>query len=362
MGNLSNKEEPYGSKEDPRFSRYDIAPADEPNVFQVSRKDEFVGYLVPPDSPIADVALEIQQVWEQRLKTHEENNKDCPIPPTIIKKLVFDQNSQPVQFETDSESSADYSDYDDTNHADDYISSDEGELLAPIQKAWNWISGKPKTTGLPVVNKDVWKDKQTDTEEPWPSMDFSTPSLKEEAFGAEETQFIVQGNDSKSKLHNRRSQIPNHGPVHETENKIVGTCQIYFFKTGFHKNYDGWWVIFDPNFLNWFKWVRNKKMTEENILDEIKKKYQANLKKGGVFNEEQKIISMLNEKFCNQIRSTRDYLESAHTFISKTLDIMSNIRLENIEDVNLKADLNQLNDYAEEYHKHQNDWRPKDDH
>lgn len=365
MGNAHNENNFYESDDENEIgneigSGYEISPTDDASVWMVCRRGEFVRYMIKPESDVFYAAEEKQIISNESWKIHEIQNKDFAKPPVILRKCEYTEEimSGYSEFTSESENS---DEYDDT---EDQKLSDEGEGIIATFK--NLITGKKSGDILPFTNS-VGKEKQTDTEEgndynpnhnhAYNGMDFGTQSQKEEEFG--DIPFVVNDSTnntigSSRKLKNRRSQLKN-SITTETENSLVKTCGTYFFKR-LGRNWDGWYTSDDPNLLNDIKWARNKRLVETNILDEIRKEHQTNLRQGKVFTEEQKVISQLHEKFCHQTLSTHNYHQSTELFISKTFAIMNNIQLEKIQNESLKKDLTELAGFAELYHKHKKDW------
>jgi hypothetical protein len=199
------------------------------------------------------------------------------------------------------------------------------------------------------------KDKQTDVEdERGTSMDFGTFSQKEEDFGVttltpnsfSETEV---NQTQLTRLKNRKS-APNTSFTTMTENNLVKNHEKYFFKN-LGRNWDGWYTSEISSLLNIVKWARTKNLVGNNILDEIKKQYETNRRKNVPFNEEEKVISKLHEKFCHKIRSNQMYFQAVDVFISKALVMMKNIDYTKVYNETLKQDLTELNKFAGMYEK-----------
>lgn len=353
MGNSASEEDNiYGDDNDEEMTSLGhgitVSPADVDGVFIVAREGQFLRYLIRPDSEVYYIADEIQETYAQRWKIFQNEDKDFAKPPIILKKCEYTEERIPVSSASEEEESEEEDDYPDhTYNSDD-------DLPKPLQTLKNIFFGKKDDNVLPFNSIKLEKEKQTDVEdESGPSMDFGSYYRSEEHIGMS-TFFTPNslsemevGQSQPTRLKNRKT-APNTSFMTTTENDLVKDHETYFFKK-LGKNWDGWYTSEESNLLNIVKWARTKNLVGNNILDEIKKQHELNLKKGGMFNEEEKVISKLHEKFCHKIRSNQLYFQAIDVFISKALVMMSNIDYTKVSNENLKQDLAELNKFAGMY-------------
>ena len=289
-----------------------ISPTDDSDVMDVSNEEgEFVRYLIRKSSCFHNYCQEIQQIIKKRFECN--NNPDYPI---ILREVIEgdEYGSDPEYIEIE-----------------EYEEEEEQQINSTNEN--NFI--------LPITDESNPNYKKIDDD----PLDFSRIQPTEENIGL-----------IPKSLHNRKTPNQNSDTIIEPMNLQEDENEKYYFYKESLKKWKGWYTVDNPILLTTMKWAIDRKLFQENILDDLEKIQSDPIMNGtstfdsihhGIL-EKPNPIKKLHEKYKNRHKPMSMYLEQCEIVLSKVENIASKIKLETIEDPTLREELVLLNQSFDE--------------